>query len=340
VSDRGAAICKLVRKGTLLVSFKLTLGRLAFAGRDLFTNEAIAALSIFNESELSKEYLFYFLHFFDWVKAAENDVKLKGMTLNKAKLKEMSVHFPSPAEQQRIVGILDGAFEGVATAKTNTEKNFQNARSVFESYVWSVFTQRGDGWLDKPLVSLCSLFVDSAHRTPKYQAEGIPALRPRDVANGKLALSDAARVSEEEYNIQSRRHQPAPGDIVYSRELSYGWAAVLPDSPRVCLSQGMCLFRPTPDLDRTFLLYVLNGPIGREQATRAAVGTAHPHINLSDIKAYVIPLPSFSEQKRIIKQLDAMVEETQHLASLYDRKLAALEALKKLLLHQAFTRQL
>ena len=72
VSDKGAAICKLVPKGTLLVSFKLTLGRMAFAGRDLFTNEAIAALSIFNERELSKEFLFYFLHFFDWVKAAEN----------------------------------------------------------------------------------------------------------------------------------------------------------------------------------------------------------------------------------------------------------------------------
>ena len=89
VSDKGAKICKLVAKGTLLVSFKLTLGRLAFAGRDLFTNEAIAALTIFNERELSKEFLFYFLHFFDWVGAAENDVKLKGMTLNKAKLKEM-----------------------------------------------------------------------------------------------------------------------------------------------------------------------------------------------------------------------------------------------------------
>jgi type I restriction enzyme S subunit len=145
VSDKGAAICKLVPKGTLLVSFKLTLGRLAFAGRDLFTNEAIAALSIFNERELSKEFLFYFLHFFDWVKAAENDVKLKGMTLNKAKLKEMPVHFPLPGEQRRIVGILDEAFEGIATAKANAEKNLQNARALFESHLQSVFTQRGVG---------------------------------------------------------------------------------------------------------------------------------------------------------------------------------------------------
>jgi type I restriction enzyme S subunit len=69
---------------TLLASFKLTLGRLAFAGRDLFTNEAIAALTIFNEREQSKEFLFYFLNFFDWDKATEGDVKIKGKTLNKA----------------------------------------------------------------------------------------------------------------------------------------------------------------------------------------------------------------------------------------------------------------
>ena len=111
VSDKGAAICKLVPKGTLLVSFKLTLGRLAFAGRDLFTNEAIAALTIFSARELSKEFLFYCLTFFDWVKAAENDVKLKGMTLNKAKLKVMPVSFPPLAEQQRIVGLLDALSE-------------------------------------------------------------------------------------------------------------------------------------------------------------------------------------------------------------------------------------
>ena len=62
ISDKAASICKLVPKGTLLVSFKLTLGRLAFAGRDLFTNEAIAALTIFDERELSKEFLYYCLN--------------------------------------------------------------------------------------------------------------------------------------------------------------------------------------------------------------------------------------------------------------------------------------
>ena len=52
---------------------------------------------------------------------------------------------PPLPEQQRIVGILDEAFEGIATAKANAEKNLQNARALFESHLRSVFTQRGEG---------------------------------------------------------------------------------------------------------------------------------------------------------------------------------------------------
>ena len=55
---------------------------------------------------------------------------------------------PPLPEQQRIVGILDEAFEGIATAKANAEKNLQNARALFESHLQSVFTQRGKGWVE------------------------------------------------------------------------------------------------------------------------------------------------------------------------------------------------
>jgi type I restriction enzyme, S subunit len=324
----------------LLVSFKLTLGRLAYADIDLRTNEAIAALAFFDESLLNREYLYWYLTYFDWQKAAEGEDKIKGKTLNKAKLAVLPVLVPPLPEQQRIVAILDEAFAGLATATSNAEKNLKNTQELFDSYVHSVFMQKGKGWVERPLASLCALFVDSAHRTPKYQLEGIPALRPRDVVNGVLSLSDAAKVSEEEYQIQSKRHRPEAGDIVYSRELSYGWAAALPESHRVCLSQGMCLFRPSSEIESSFLLYVLNGPIGRAQAMLAAVGTAHPHINLGDIKGYRIPTPPVGEQREIIEELDMLSERTQRLTSSYNGKLDLLASLKQSVLQKAFSGEL
>ncbi len=257
--------------------------------------------------------------------------------LNGDAYKNIEIPLPPLPEQRRIVSILDEAFDGIAIAKANAEKNLQNARALFESHLQAVFTERGEGSMEKPLFDLCSAFMDSAHRTPDYQDEGIPALRPRDVVNGNLDISGAARVSEEEYEIQSKRYKPRPGDIVYSRELSYGWAALVPESPKVCLSQGMCVFRPIPTLNTKYLLYVLNGPIGRAQAICAAVGAAHPHINLGDIKSYSIPVATFEKQRQIVGTLDSLSEETQGLKSLYQSKLAALNELKKSLLHRAFS---
>jgi type I restriction enzyme, S subunit len=102
----------------------------------------------------------------------------------------------------------------------------------------------------------------------------------------------------------------------------------------------MCLFRPNSKVDGAFLLYALNGPIGRKQAIQAAVGAAHPHINLGDIKAYRIPLPSLDEQKRIISQLDELSENVEGLKSRYERKLNSLLDLKASILDRAFCGEL
>jgi hypothetical protein len=157
---------------------------------------------------------------FWWLKSIADTIVAEGTgaTVQGVKLpfiKSLQIPVAPLAEQQRIVGILDEAFEGIATTKANAEKNIQNSRAIFESHLQSVFTFRGKAWEKQSLASLCALFVDSAHRTPKYKEEGIPALRPRDVVNGKLNLVGALRVSEVEFEIQSKRYKPSPGDIVY-----------------------------------------------------------------------------------------------------------------------------
>ncbi len=141
------------------------------------------------------------------------------------------------------------------------------------------------GWVWATLEQICPIFVDSAHRTPKYEAAGFPAIGPRDVVGGELRLDTARVVNKDEFAIQTERRIPQPGDIVYSRELSLGWGAVVPDGTRICLSQGMCLFRPDENVSLSYFMYLLNSPEVRKQATSGATGSAHPHLNLGDIKA-------------------------------------------------------
>ena len=102
----------------------------------------------------------------------------------------------------------------------------------------------------------------------------------------------------------------------------------------------MCLFRAGAEIESSFLLYVLNGPIGRKQAMKAAVGAAHPHINLGDIKSYQIPTPTLHEQRQTLARFDALSKYTHQLADAYSEKLRKLSDLKQSILQKAFSGEL
>lgn len=313
LSDEGAAVSKIVREGTLLVSFKLTLGRLAFAGRDLYTNEAIAALNLFDEREISKEFLFYFLHFFDWQKAAENDIKLKGMTLNKAKLKELQVYFPPLPEQQRIVGILDEAFDGIATAKANAEKNVQNARALFESHLHGLSaeeTSLGD------LVRITTGKLDSNAA----------------VENGAFPFFTCAReiYAIDKYAFDCEAILLAGNNAVGDFNVKHykGKFNAYQRTYVITINEEKCvLYR--------FLYFQVLKSLKRLKSQSVGAGTKF--LKLGMIKNMKIALPSLDEQGRIVAQLDSLREETERLESIYRQKLTVLDELKKSLLHRAFS---
>lgn len=325
----------IIPSGNVVIATRVGLGKVCLLGQDTAINQDLRGIVPIAPKVLLVRFLFW------WLKSVADSIVAEGTgaTVQGVRLpfvKALQVPLPSLSEQQRIVAILDDASEAIATARANTEQNLRNAREVFENHLRSVFTEGTRSWERRALGALCSVFVDSPHRTPRYQEEGVAALRPRDVVNGMLDLSGAARVSEGEYETQTKRYKPCAGDIVYSRELSYGWAAVLPSTPRVCLSQGMCVFRSSSHVETAFLLHALNGPVGREQAIGVAVGAAHPHINLSDIRSYLIPVPPLDQQREIAQRLDALAADTKRLEAVHGQKLDALDALKQSLLHQAF----
>lgn len=346
VSNAGAAMCKLVPKGTLLVSFKLTLGRLAFAGRDLYTNEAIAALTLFNERELSKEFLFWFLHFFDWVKAAENDVKLKGMTLNKAKLKALEVHYPKTlTEQKRIVAILDKAFDGIAKAKAYAEKNLQNARALFESYLNEVFSKKGDGWEERRLGDLSERITKGS--SPKWQgisyvnSPGILFVTSENVGENKIII-DKPKYVEERFNIKDKKSILQYGDVLTNIVgASIGRTAVFNLDVVANINQAVCLIRCKPSiLSNYYLSYLLNSPVLKQILHDNEVNNARANLSLGFFTKLRIPIPPIQKQLEIVTRFDEFQAETQRLQSIYKRKLTELEELKKSLLHQAFNGQL
>jgi type I restriction enzyme S subunit len=112
ISDSGVkhSNVKLQHPGTVLLSFKLSIGRVAFAGVPLYTNEAIAGL---NSKKIDPIYLFHGLHQWDLLQGV--DQAIKGATLNKAKLKKINFQYPTALSEQtkiaEILSMVDRAIE-------------------------------------------------------------------------------------------------------------------------------------------------------------------------------------------------------------------------------------
>ncbi|NOT08220.1 MAG: restriction endonuclease subunit M [Gemmatimonadales bacterium] len=338
LSNVGAALCRPVRQGTLLVSFKLTLGRLAFAGRDLFTNEAIAALTISNEQELSKAYLFYFLHFFDWDKATEGDVKIKGKTLNKEKLKAIDVHFPPAAEQERIVRVLDQAFEGIATAKSHTERNLQNVRAVFEGHLQEVFSRRGAGWETKRIADIARHSLGKMLDKAKNKGRPQPYLRNINVRWFAFDLSDLLQMRFLPTELE--KYTAVKGDVLICEGGYPGRAAIWNEDFPIYFQKALHRVRFHEPMHSKWFVYYLYVQDKSGELKRQFTGTGIQHFTGEVLARFPLPLPPLGELPRLMAMFDELFVETQRLESIYQRKLGELESLKKSLLHHAFTGQL
>jgi type I restriction enzyme S subunit len=350
LSSDGAAISRPVPKGTLLASFKLTLGRLAFAGRALYTNEAIAALSVRNENELSKQFLYYYLHYFDWMKAAEADLKIKGFTLNKAKLKELKVRYPTTlAEQHRIVSLLDKAFERIATAKANAEKNLRNARVVSESYVESVFAKRGADWQQSPLRELCDIKHGFTFKSKYFTSKGDYVL----LTPGNFYESGGYRDRGEKQKYYDGPIPNGNGFVLKGGDLLVamteqaagllGSPILVPESVRFLHNQrlGLVIKKPHVPWINEFFFYVFNLRRVRAEIHDSASGVKVRHTSPTKIGDVIVAFPNtISVQKRLVSTFALVFEEGQKLESIYEQKVSALDALKKSLLDRAFSGQL
>ena len=245
--------------------------------------------------------------------------------LNIGLAKSVEIPYPPLAEQQRIVGLLDEAFEGLATAKANAEKNLQNARALFESHLQSVFTQRGQGWvettLDKISTNLDSKRVPitknvrTSGEYPYYGASGIVDYVGDYSFEGANLL-----VSEDGANLLARSTP-----IAFSVSGKY-WVN---NHAHILKFENMATQR--------FVEFYLESIKLDDYIT----GAAQPKLNQKALNSIPIPIPkSVETQAKIVESLELLQEQTQRLARLYEQKLAALESLKKSLLHQAFTGEL
>ena len=251
------------------------------------------------------------------------------------------IPIPPLPEQRRIVGILDEAFAGIATAKANAEKNLQNARALFESHLQAVFTQRGEGWVDTTIGQHIR-FIDYRGKTPVKTQSGLRLITAKNVKMGYVQDTPMEFIAPESYEAWMTRGIPTMGDVLFTTEAPLANVAQLETEEKVAFAQRVIIMQPDKTkLDSTFLKYLLLSSPVQKRIRDEGTGATVQGIKASLLKLIEISFPAqLSVQHRLVAKLDAIAEETQRLESLYQRKLAALDELKKSLLHRAFSGEL
>lgn len=333
ISDSAAQHSRVVAAGTLLCSFKLTLGRLAFAGRDLYTNEAIAALPLRTDRVLPR-FLFYYLSYFDWDAACEGDVKLKGKTLNKTKLKRIVVNFPERPEQQRIVTILDEAFEGITTAADNSKRSLGNARAVLDARMGEVFGGHAGGSEEKRLGDVCG--ITSKLVDPRLdEFRDLIHVGAANIQSQTGVLGDLRTAQEE--GLVSGKFLFDDSMVLYSKIRPYLMKVARPGFSGLC-SADMYPLAPTDgQVTRDYLYYLLLSKPFTDYAVAGSARTGMPKVNRDHLFEFRTFLPSVEEQHALSSELDALAAEVSVLQTVYQNKLDALDTLKKSLLNEAFS---
>jgi type I restriction enzyme, S subunit len=203
-----------------------------------------------------------------------------------------------------------------------------------------VFTQGATEWERVGIDDACDSIVDCVNKTaPKVDGPTpFKMIRTTNIRNGYINLEAANYVTKEVYRVWTRRQVPQPGDVLLTREAPMGEVGMLMTDDKVFLGQRIVSYRANPaKLCNRFLLYAFQSVDLQGQIHALASGSTVQHMRVPDSKNLELSLPCLTEQIAIVTTLDALREETERLASVYEHKLAALEALKKSLLHHAFS---
>lgn len=310
---------KLIPKGTTLLSFKLSIGKTAIAGSDLYTNEAIAGL-IPRSNQVSNEYLFslFSSHLINLENVGN---KAFGKSLNSSYLKkEVKIPLPPLEVQKHIVEDCQKIDEEYENAKNTIE----NCKQKIESIMQNV---QG---VQKKLGEICKDIRDGSHNPPKDIAfSEFKMYSAKNIYDNELHLeTDFRYLSEANFNLENKRTNVRIGDVLLTIVASIGRSCVVKTHEKITFQRSVAILTPNKnEIESLYLSYYLNSI--EKYLNNIAHGTTQKGVYLNQLKKIDIPVPSIIEQASIITQIEKLEVEInkakQIISSISERKKAVIK---------------
>lgn len=319
-----ASALKPFPKGTVILSSRAPIGKVAIAGTQMYCNQGFKNLIC--SEVIYNGYLYYYLK----AKTAYLNSLGRGATfreISKQIVEKIKIPVPSMQEQHRIADILFKIDALMGKRQQQAEKLDELVKARFVE-MFGECKYGGD-----PLSNVCKLITDGTHQSPQFVDAGIPFLLVSNLVHNEITYDTEKFISKESYQELIKRTPVEIGDILLSIVGSYGHAGVVRTDKPFCFQRHIAYIKPDfSKLNSEFLHQALLSDAVKYQMEKRVKGIAQKTLNLSELKKIVVPIPPLvlqTEFSHFVHEVDREKERIQ-------RSAALLETLKRSLMQQYF----
>lgn len=316
---------KVVPQGTVIMSFKLSIGKTAITSEDMYTNEAIMAFIDNGKFAVDTNYLYHLCCGTNWT--AGTNKAVMGLTLNKATLLEKEIPLPDINEQHEIATKLDKIDALIAERQQQLELIDQAVKSRFIE----LFGDLKSNPMEWPVVPFTEFAKIDGNMTTDYEKYAdYPHIGIDSIEKGTGALKGYRTVRED--GVISGKYIFTPQHIIYSKIRPNLNKVALPDFEGLCSADAYPILPNHSNCNRVFLAIALRSEYFLEYILQFSSRTNLPKVNRKEITGFRMPLPPLKLQE----QFAAFVEQTDKSKLAVQKGLQELEILKKSLMQQYF----
>ena len=268
-----------------------------------------------------------------------------GARMPRANVKEI-LQFPIPVpplvEQQRIVAILDEAFEGLARARAHAEANLQNARELFDAQLSAIF-RKIDAGQKKPLGDVCDFVrgpFGGSLKKAIFKPSGYAVYEQQHAIRDQF--EDFRYFIDDAKFAEMARFRVEAGDLIMSCSGTMGKVAIVPEgAPDGIINQALLKLRPSEELRAEFLKRWMQSDDFQDQLSANTMGVAIKNVaSVKTLKTLLAVVPSLEEQDNIVGRSEEAEEQFVAITQSYEAKLEDLDDLRQSLLQKAFAGEL
>ena len=291
---------KIIPANTVIMSFKLSLGKTAITTQDMYSNEAIMAFRDKHVVRMLPEYIFYILKYKNW--DVDSNKAVMGKTLNKATLSNVEIEICSIEKQIEIIQVLNKMME-IMSGKRKELKFLDDLIKARFVEMFGDLKANSRGWTVVGFKECADIDTKMIHNFEGY--EGYPHIGIDSIEKETGRLVGYRTIADD--GVVSGKYLFTPAHIIYSKIRPNLNKVALPDFEGLCSADAYPILVKEEICNREYLGYTLRSKCFLDYILAFSNRTNMPKVNKNQVEGFRLPLPPMDLQNQFadfVRQVD------------------------------------